>query len=72
MSAGARRQPTDAGRSLVAELEYGRHAALVQRRVDGYVGRHRLMTCADLARGFCAASVDGYCIGGRHGGLCHG
>ncbi len=28
--------------------------------------------CDDLARGFCAASVDGYCIGGRSDGTCYG
>ena len=28
--------------------------------------------CEYLARGFCAASVDGYCIGGTTDGHCHG
>lgn len=29
-------------------------------------------SCAWLARGNCAASVDGYCIGGTEEGKCHG
>jgi hypothetical protein len=29
-------------------------------------------SCAYLAKGFCGASVDGYCIGGTSTGRCHG
>lgn len=28
--------------------------------------------CVDVAQGDCAASVDGYCIGGTEDGMCHG
>lgn len=30
------------------------------------------LRCVDQARGFCGASVDGYCVGGTHAGRCHG
>jgi len=30
------------------------------------------LLCSYLAMGFCAASVDGYCIGGTEDGHCHG
>jgi hypothetical protein len=29
-------------------------------------------SCAYLGKGFCPASVDGYCVGGTSEGMCHG
>lgn len=80
MSGGIGKPATAAGLDLVADLESGQHAAVIQRRPpDAYRGRHRpevvsvdQTTCAWLAKGFCAASVDGYCVGGTADGRCHG
>lgn len=61
----------------------GRHRANRTRKlqhirfIDGKQVR-MVLRCSWLAKGFCAASVDGYCIGGyRPGGVltdpkCHG
>jgi hypothetical protein len=72
MSGGIGKPDTRAGLDLVASLEYGAHAITIQRvPPNAYRGRHRpevvsvdRTTCDWLAKGFCAASVDGYCVGG--------
>ena len=42
----------------------------IEHLVDAYDGIE--LRCEDVAMGFCAASIDGYCIGGTADGRCHG
>lgn len=45
------------------------------RIIDGHqvrMLRPIIETCGWLAEGFCAASVDGFCIGGTQDGKCFG
>lgn len=54
----------------VYETRAGAHAA-----VETFLARavvDVLPLCADRAVGDCAASVDGFCIGGTASGRCHG
>lgn len=60
---------------LLRDAEYEHAALLTGDDMTGTYGHFQpapIPLCAEVGNGFCAASVDDYCIGGTWDGKCHG